>query len=251
MFFSTGLVACPPNKCVLLVWARLRAPGAAALPVPCTGTNTRRPPRRGVYVSVSVRVPVCRQESQLPQSPMPYDAAASPGSGTRAHSEALQGVRDCSCAGARTPQTSPEPATEIPEPRGRCRASPHPGQPVPAPREPPGARGRLERAAGRRAARGPEGEQLKQRQLVFPALPAPRSRATLPNQNPLPGLPSPPLCAFAEPGTLRSAPEQSEGKQGPEARAITKLPNLPAVSQIPGSCADMVQGRRSRKNKMA
>lgn len=65
--FSAPPCRLSPNKCVLLVWARLRAPGAEALQVPCTGTNARRPlpspPAEG-RVCVSVCVPACSQPPQ-------------------------------------------------------------------------------------------------------------------------------------------------------------------------------------------
>lgn len=190
-----------------------------------------------------VRVCVSARSQRVSLAPpVPEDIAVSAGSGTPAHCGELQGVRGCSRAGAPALQTSQGPDIESHGQRGQVQgfsaswaALPraHGATRPPAPGTPGARRGR------RRGARGPEGKREEHRQLACPrSLRAPTPRPPS-KSNPFPGLPSPPLCAFSKPGTLRFPPRTvSEGKQGSEPRASKMPPNLPAVSQTPGSCAD-------------
>lgn len=164
-------------------------------------------------------------------------------------------MRGCSPAGSRTLQ----PPRSLPsKPPSRAVSAELLRIPASLPQHPrsrPAARagGRLERAGGGGGVRSPEGEQEKHRQLVFPCCP-PHPYSTPPSQikTPFPVSPAHLSTLFQNPERLRSAPEHSEREEGSEARAVKKLPNLPTISQIPGSRAGyMAQERRSRRNKVA
>ena len=186
--------------------ARARCRGAARplyrnqyLPPP---TPTRRHPSGGTCVCVCVYTRArARVGTMSPRSthPVSEDAAASAGFGTRVHTDACALLQQgWSPGSANLPGSSSKP-------RGRgaeCRASPHPGHPLPAPSRPPGGpspRMPAARRGRRRRASGPE-EQKRRRKLACP------SSARRP---PLSSLPGPPLRAFSDPRFLRFAPEQT------------------------------------------
>lgn len=246
---STGFVASPQTsvfcECGRVCARPVSRRCASPVPEPILPPPTPTPPSpqwRGVCVCMSVCVRARTRgdnESALHTHPVPEDAAASAGFGTRAHTDGCASLQQrWSPGSANLPGSSSKPRGRAAE----CRASPHPGHPCPEPNRPPGGpspRMPAARRGRRRRASGPE-EQKRRRKLASP------SSARRP---PLARLPGPPLRAFSDPRFLRFAPEQAvKGKRVREARAIKKSPSLPAVSQIPGSCADyMTQGRRPRR----
>lgn len=158
---------------------------------------------------------------------MPQDAAASEAPGpapTRRH------------PGARAPAarlgTPPRPALRTPGAAAEGRAHPHPGQPRPAPAQrlccPSRGRPVLARKAAGPAARKASGWDAPNPSLLR----CPRLGSRRPPGSHSVRVPASHLSVFPEPGTPRLAPWQ--GREGSEARAVKKPPNLPAISQLPG-----------------
>lgn len=240
--FTISFVACPQTSVFCKCGRACARPGAKSctspIPEPILAAPCRRPQRRGVCVCPRV---FARGQRVSPRTPCARGRGC------------LCGLRDPRSLGG-TP--------------GRAWLQPH-GSPGSAnlqgPKiETPGRRGQVQGFSAswaaslgtRGAALPPElgdawsapgevarsprpGRRAEETPTTRLSLLSPHLDSAPPSQIKTPSPVSPAHISAPFPNPGRSASTQSwEGEDGSEARAIIKPPNLPAISQIPGSCAD-------------